>query len=154
MLLGLSLHGILLGDEERSIGWLSEICSEDFMASTQMGEVEASLSVCHLQSTMGPDTSLYVVVYYAREFSTYVERILPNACSPVMGRDGDEVFILYTSGVNTTCATIYSIKSGVVRFRSTETIAWNDGGIFRRGKSFHRYESILWKRWGLAEKKN
>lgn len=125
---------------------LREIDHVSFPANTQMGEMVGTLSVCHLMSQFGPDTSLYIATAYEKEFPASIDHIIVNAHSPIMERKGNNVFILYTSGVNTTCVTTYSVESGAAVFRSTETIAWNDGGYYRKSDNFPKYENLLIKR--------
>jgi hypothetical protein len=58
------------------------------------------------------------------------------------------ITILYTSGVNTTCVAVFSISNGVPEYRSTETIAWNEGGKYRTSSTFARYAHLVEKRDG------
>jgi hypothetical protein len=121
----------------------SEICGLDFTVDTQKGKIEARFSVCHLQSEFGSDNGLYVVISYAQHWPAHVDKIIKEAHSPVIRKKNNRIDILYTSGVNTTCVTTYTLKSGIPEFVSTKTIAWNDGGHFRRSADFEKY-SDLW----------
>ena len=73
-------------------------------------------------------------------------RILKLSTAPVIEKRGNEIVILYTSGVNTICVATYSIESGIPEFLGIETIAWNDSGVYRKSESFEKYEDLLNKR--------
>jgi len=104
------------------------------------------LSTCRLESAHDTDTSLCVVSTYEREYGPRILRLLETAHSPMMEKKDDRISILYTSGANTTCVTEFSIASGVPRFISTETIAWNDRGVWRKSTSFSRYSHLFEER--------
>src|SRR5579859_7863015 len=116
------------GQELASYGYLSEACHVEFPAKTQSGEMGSSLAICRLESKHGADDALYVVITFDREYPPSIDRILKGAHSPIIERRGNDVIILYTQGVNTTCVAKYSIDSGAAEYKSTETIRWNDSG--------------------------
>lgn len=137
----------LSGQEAAGCGCLSAICHVEYPARTQVGEMSASLAVCRLESERGSDeTALYVVETYGRMYPPRIDRILPGACCPVIGRRGNAIVILYTSGMNTTCVTKYSVHSGELKCESTRAIAWNDRGTYRKSADFDEYADLLAKR--------
>jgi hypothetical protein len=137
---------VLLGQDTNRFGRLSEVCHVEFPAQTQAGEMKSSLAICRLESERGPDDALYVVMTYEREYPPGIDRILKLAHSPIIEQRTNEIVILYTSGVNTTCVAKYSLVSGVAQYKSTETIAWNDSGTYRTSADFNQYTNLLSKR--------
>jgi hypothetical protein len=137
---------VLSGQDSARYGRLSEVCHVEFPARTQAGEMKSSLAICRLESERGSDDSLYVVITYDRENPPSIDRILKGAHSPIIERRGNEIILLYTQGVNTTCVTKYSIDSGVAEYKVTETIAWNDSGTYRTSQDFNQYTNLLSKR--------
>jgi hypothetical protein len=103
----------------------------------------SSLAICRLESKRGVDDALYVVITCDQEYPPSIDRVIKGAHSPIIERRGNEIIVLYTQGVNTTCVTKYSIDSGVVKYKSTETIAWNDGGVYRTSAGFNQYTNLL-----------
>jgi hypothetical protein len=106
----------------------------------------SSLAICKMESKLGSDQALYVVMTFDREYPPRIDRILKGAHSPVVERRGNQIIVLYTTGANTTCVTKYSLDSGVAVYKSTETIAWNDGGVYRTSADFSQYTNLLSKR--------
>jgi hypothetical protein len=133
----------LSGQELANYGHLSEACHVEYPARTQAGEMNSSLAICRLESKRGPDDALYVVTTWDREYPPSIDRILKGAHSPIIERRGNEIILLYTQGVNTTCVTKYSIDSGAAEYKSTETIAWNDSGVYRTSADFNQYKDLL-----------
>lgn len=125
---------------------LKELCRVDYPARTQAGRMKGTLSVCVLESDLGRDTSLYIVSSFEKEYPLGVDHILESSIAPIIEKRENEIVILYTSGVNTTCVAIYTIESGVAEFERIEIIAWNDSGIYRKSEDFEKYESLLRKR--------
>jgi hypothetical protein len=115
----------------------------EYPAKTQAGEMDSLLAICRLESKRGADDALYVVVTFDREYPPSIDRVLKGAHSPVIERRGSDIIILYTQGVNTTCVTKYSIDSGVAEYKSTETIAWNDSGVYMTSAAFNQYTNLL-----------
>jgi hypothetical protein len=134
---------VLSGQELASYGYLSEACHVVYPARTQAGEMNSSLAICRFESKRGAADALYVVVTWDREYPPGIDRVLKGAHSPIIERRGNEITILYTQGVNTTCVTKYSIDSGVAEYKSTETIAWNDSGVYRTSANFNQYTNLL-----------
>lgn len=132
--------------QDSRFGTLKEICRVPFPAITQAGPMRGTLSICRLESAHDSDTSLCVVSTYEREYGPRILRLLEMAHSPIIEKKDDRISILYTSGANTTCVTEFSISSGVPKFISTETIAWNDSGVYRKSTNFARYSHLLEER--------
>lgn len=124
--------------QDNGFGPLKELCRVSFPANTQAGPMKGTLSVCRLDS----DTSLCVVAAYEREYGARILRLLELAHSPIMEMTGDRISILYTTGVNTTSVTEFSIAGGGLNFISTETIAWNDSGVWRKSVNFARFSHL------------
>jgi hypothetical protein len=112
----------------------------------QAGEMKCWLALCRLESERGSEEALYVVMTYEREYPPSIDRILRGAHSPIIERRKNEIVILYTSGVNTTSVTKYLLGSGAAEYKSTEVIAWNDGGTYRTSADFNQYTNLLSKR--------
>lgn len=121
----------------------SEICGVDFMMETQMGKIDARFSVCRLMSDFGPDTKLYFLMRYDKEWPSFVDKMIEHSHSPVIRKIDDTIYFLYTNGANSTCVTSYTLKSGKPVFVSTKTIAWNDGGYFKKSEDFNEYSELL-----------
>ncbi|MDI1248532.1 MAG: hypothetical protein PSV13_06580 [Lacunisphaera sp.] len=132
--------------KEPEFGALKGICHVSFPATTQAGPMMGTLGACRLESSIGSDNSLCIVAVYEKEYGPEILKILEGDHSPIMERKDDRISVLYTSGVNTTCVTEFSISSGVAKFLSTEAIAWNESGIYRTSASFRRYSHLLEKR--------
>jgi hypothetical protein len=144
IILGQCLGGcIFSGQELARFGHLSEACHVEYPARTQEGQMRSWLAICRLESKHGTDDALYVVVTWEREYPPRIDWVLNGAHSPVVERRGNEIIILYTQGVNTTCITKYSMDSGVAEYKSSEAIAWNDGGVYRTGAGFNQYTNLL-----------
>jgi hypothetical protein len=133
----------LSAGELANYGHLSEVCHVEYPVRTQAGEMNSRLAICRLESTRGADDALYVVITCDREYPPGIDRVLKGAHSPIIELRGNEIIALYTQGVNTTCVTKYSIGAGVAEYKSTETIAWNDGGVYRTGTDFNQYTNLL-----------
>lgn len=131
------------GQELANYGYLSEVCHVEYPAKTQAGEMGSSLAICRLESKRGADDALYVVVTWDREYPPSIDRVLKGAHSPIIERRGNDIIILYTQGVNTTCVAKYSIDSGVAEYKSAETIAWNDSGVYKTSADFDQYTNLL-----------
>lgn len=132
--------------KETEFGKFKEVCHIPFTVTTQAGSMLGTLGVCRLESSIGSDNSLCVVAAYEREYGPTIIKILEGAHSPIMEQNGDKILVLYTSGVNTTCVSVFSISSGVAKFVSTEAIAWNESGTYRTSGSFKSYSELLEKR--------
>jgi len=133
-------------------GEMTPICQVSFVAKTQAGDVPSRVAVCNLVSELGHDTSaLYVVLASERDYPPRIVRILEMAHSPVIGKTGEKITILFTSGANTTSVAEFSMAKGILEFVSQETIAWNDGGTCRTSPSFSRYAHLLEKQKTKSE---
>ncbi|WP_309381559.1 hypothetical protein [Cerasicoccus frondis] len=125
---------------------LKELCSVDYPARTQAGDMKGTLSVCALESALGRDASLYIVSSFEKEYPSGIDHILEHSIGPIIEKRGEEIAILYTSGTNSTCVAIYTIESGTAEFVKVEVIAWYDEGVYRKSEDFEKYESLLNKR--------
>jgi hypothetical protein len=131
------------GEQLANYGHLSEVCHVEYPARTQVGLMNSRLVICKLESARGADDALYVVTTWDREKPPGIDRILKGAHSPIIEPRGNEIIVLYTQGANTTCVEKYSIDSGWAEYKSTETIAWNDSGIYRTSADFNQYTNLL-----------
>ena len=130
----------------REFGEMVDLCRVSFVAKTQAGDIRCHVAVCTLDSALGSSSSLYVVTACEREYPPAVVRILEEAHSPVIEMVGDRITILFTSGANTTCVAEFSISKGVLEYLTTQTIAWNDRGVYRTSPSFGQYATLLLRR--------
>lgn len=121
---------------------LKDVCSVPFSAQTQEGEMDATFAVCQLQSAGGTDTSLYLVLRFAGQAPARIIRVLEKAHSPAIETRSATIVVLYTSGANTTCVTIYDLATGLPRFLETNVIAWNDQGEWQKSDAFRLYKRL------------
>ena len=142
-LLGLSAQ---LSAQAIDLGRLNEACHVSFPIKTQAGPMSGTLAVCRLETEQTTGTSLYVVGVYEKEYAPEILRIFKHGHSPIMELEGERISILFTSGANTTCVAEFSIASGLPEYLTTETIAWNDGGIYRTSSAYPRYQHLIEKR--------
>lgn len=133
-------------EANRIKGDLEEVCQIQFPVKTDKQQEEVIISVYRKKFQDEVENALYVAITYDKDSSAKFDLKLFDAHSPVIEKQGNKVVVLYTSGVNTTCVAIYSMKNGKAEFKYKETIAWNDGGRYRQSKCFPKYESLLKKR--------
>lgn len=95
------------------------------------------------QSERKENPFISVIYSYGMEAILHEVVSLEHGHSPYAERKGNHVLLLFTAGTNTTCVAKIGIEEGIPRHLSTETIAWNDSGVYRTSDSFSKYKHLL-----------